>query len=337
MTLRYAFFLVLVTLQVAVAGEWKPQRVIILPFQGRTTPATGETEAWMVKAVAPVGRRFLVLVEHQRNRLSPWVDDQSLKEDIKRQGVVGQDKVLGARFHDELLLMLVNNNGRVVVQSSPHPEIKHWSGFFHNTRAVPLIMEEGDTCQYALLEPRAKKLFCFDLQLSFQRTLDIPLDIPMRPGVTREGNDYYLFFFGWKLAQARRISSWEKVFEVVPEKAESLGVLWKVGERSTLPLAVSPHQLWWKLDRLARGPSGEKLPLQQAGVAMHPVQRVVPKDSLDVLITAVSAGDFQRYLRFEGFRVFFLATLTRNGLGKVMQLPFWVVQEKERTSPEMDA
>lgn len=327
----------LVTLSTAGASQWKPYRAIPLAsLQARTTPVTGETEAWMVKAVTPVGRRFLALVQHQRNKLSPWVDEQALKEDINRQGFIGEDKQVAAKFQDELLLMLVNHDGRIVAQSSPRPEIEHWSGLFHNTRAPLLAMEEGDTCQYALLEPVANKLFCFDLQLQFQRSVDIPLDVTLRPGVVREGNDYYLFSFGWKFAHFPMPSNSDAVLELVPEKPESLGVVFKVGEWSAVPLPVSPHQLWRELNRIARDPHGEKLKLQQAGLAVFPVQRLSPRDYLDVLITAVSSADFARYSHFQGLRLFFRGTLSRNGLTKVMQLPFWVVQEEGRREAEID-
>lgn len=198
---RYGVCLLLAALSNATAGEWKPKRVVPFQLKTRTVPATGETEAWMFKALAPAGRRFLALVEHQRNKLSAWVDEKALREDIKRQGYIGADKLVGAKFHDELLLMLVNENGRVVAQSLPHPEITHVAGLFHNSKAVPLVTEEGETCQYALLEPRAKKVFCFDLQLGFQGSVDVPLDITMAPGVTREGNEHYVFFFRLEVRQ----------------------------------------------------------------------------------------------------------------------------------------
>lgn len=327
----------LVALGSATAGEWKPKRAVPLRLKARTVPATGETEAWMVKALAPAGRRFLALVEHQRNKLSAWVDEQALREDIKRQGYIGADKLAGARFHDELLLMLINENGRVIAQSSPHAEITHWAGLFPNSRAVPLVMEEAETCQYGLLEPQAKKVFCFDLQLGFQRSVDIPLDIPMVPGVTREGNEYSLFFFGWKFGQVPLLSRWDQLYDMIPERPESLGAVWKVGAPSMAPLVVSPSQLWQAVARVARGPQGEKLKVQQAGLAIHPIQRLAPTPDLGVLITAISSSDYARYVRFEGVRLFFRASLTQNGMSQVVQLPFWVVQEEGRKEAEVDA
>ena len=320
-----------------MAGEWKGQRAIFTPFKTKSTPATGETEGWIVKGAAPAGRGlFLLFVEHQRNKLSPWVEEQALKEEVARQGFLAGKTLQGAKFNDELLLVLMNDKGRILAQSSPHPEIKHVVGFFANSRAVPLVLDQGDYCQFALLEARAQKLFCFDLQLSFQGSVSVPLDVPMRPGIIWDGAGYSLVFLGWKFETPLAISSLREATNALPQPPQSLGAVWRVGEKAMAPLPVAPEAVWREMQKTARGPKGDTLTLQRAGIAVHPVQGLAPGETLDLLLTAVSASHFGNYARFAGVRLFFHSTLTSVGLGKVVQLPFWVVQEEERKEAEVD-
>lgn len=103
---------------------------------------------------------------------------------------------------------------------------------------------------------------------------------------------------------------------------QTLGYLWRVGDKEAQPLPFSGEELFQAVATLARDPEGRKVSIQKASLGVIPIATWNPRDSLAVLVEAVVAPDYESYVKFEGFRLFFRASIMHTGLGTVKQLPF---------------
>jgi len=306
--------------------KWKAERVLLFSERNSSSSTSGVTEEWKVVRLAPAGaKRFLALVEKTVTRISPWSDERQLRQEAREQGVVTSAKP--EVRERALLLAILDDQGRIIVRSEPHPEVKAEQSPFPGSWSLPLALEQEQSCAYALLHPFTGGLYCYDFQLAFRRKMSLPLHEIGLPGVSFDGTAHTLWFFGRRFATALPpLTSMQAAVEWEPQPAASLGVRWRVGADDVEPMPVSVEELEQAANAIARDPTGTKLSITPASVALTPVRASSPGDDMEVLVQAVSSPNYSSSSRFAGTRVFFRARLDPHGLGTVQQLPLWIIQ-----------
>ncbi|MFN3412434.1 MAG: hypothetical protein ACK42L_00030 [Thermoanaerobaculum sp.] len=329
--------LVLLLTASATAGKadgWDSYGLFLPELKEHVSPATGERREWKILSVAPAGtRRYLLLLESSRMRLSSWSNEKALVEERQKNLFLGKEHL--TKRQSQVFLAVFNHQGKLVSQSAAQEEGQGQVGIFPNSWSVPLVMEQATTCQYAFLDAVGANLYCYDLQLSFQRKLALPVHEVGQPALLMEGDTYWLVVFGRKLSQPLRLEDLKNFGLVRPEVPESLGCFWRVGEKDARPLPFSVEELHQRLAKLARDHQGNRVTVQKASLSLIPIETLNPGETLDVLVEAVAAPVYESYVKFEGVRLFFQARLAPTGLTVGKQLPFWVVQET-REAPELD-
>lgn len=319
---------------VAAAGDWQAYGLLVPQWKERVSPATGERTEWRLLGLAPAGsNRYLVLVDEMRMQLDPWASEKALAEQKQKNLFVGREHL---KKHDSrMLLAMFDQRGKLVAASGAQEEAGGQVGVFPNSWSVPLVMEQAPVCQYAFLDAVKASLYCYDLQLNFQRKLDLPVHQVGRPALQVEGQSYRLVFFGRRFSKAPALEKPGVLGGLRPEVPEGLGYSWVVGEKHATPLPLSVEELFEAVARVARDPEGNKITVHKASLSLVPIETTDPIDTLEVLVEAVASPAYESYVDFEGWRLFFHAHLAATGLGRVRQLSFWVSQEP-RTEPELD-
>ncbi len=314
-----------------------------LPPFARPFGSTDDWDEWHFQRIARAGRReFLVLFEHRVYRYEGvWRD--------------GEAKTLSGRREDvsnELTLTIVNDRGTILHQAPTPAEavVKHPANV---GREIPLVMDRTNDCPYALLDPGSGVLWCYDHQLASTGKHEIPLEEIDYPRVTFDGERYTLWLFGSRFARGAGVTPREgghdgstggsagigeegKVpdfvsrFDVPRVPAEALGVRYDVTGDSWEPLPLDAGELAAELGRIARGPDGERLRVQPASIQVTPFRDLDTDEGFGVLIQGVAADDYGNRALFSGTRLFFRSVMDRQGLGKITQLPLWLVQEDRR-------
>lgn len=316
------------------AGDWRAYGLVVPQLEQRVSPATGERTDWRLLGIAPAGsQRYLLLVEERHTQVSPWAGEKALAEEKQKNLLVGREylKKQGSR----IFLAVFNQRGKLTAASAAQEEARGQVGVFPNSWSGPLVMEQAPICNYAFFDAPAATLFCYDLQLGFQRKLQLPLHEVGRPTLLVEGQTHRLVFFGRLFSKAPPLQKPEDLRGFKPEVPESLGCLWVVGEKQPTPLPVSVEEMFQAIARLARDPEGNQVPVHKASLSLIPVETLDPSDTLEVLVEAVAAEAYESYVDFQGWRLFFHARLAATGVGTLRQLPFWVSQET-RAEPELE-
>jgi len=324
---------------VVAAGE--PQLVArravpLSRLQLEFSPTSGRHEAWNVLRVAPVGaKRFLVLLEHERYRVSPWAHpDRATGEDDGSR--VPVRSVTFENDQERLVLALVRKDGRVLALGDEPRAAEPRPVFAAGAQTVPLVLDERDTCPYAILAAGRRALLCYDLELRFLSERRLPLDEIGYPRVTYDGVEYTLWLFGRRYAERPKPpGSYARAARAPAMTPEGFGVRYRPGDGSVEPMPIDRDDLLARLNRVARGPEGERLRLHPAGLAVVPFRDLDTDEPFWVLIEGIAAQRLGSRYQLRGTRVFFRARLDRTGLGTVQQLPFWVVQE-DRADPFVD-
>lgn len=318
--------LTLVSAAATAEVKWKAERVLLFGERNSSSSTSGVMEQWKVIRLAPAGsKRHLALVQKTVERISPWTDEQQTRREAREQGVV--TSVKREVREDAMLLAILDDQGRILVRSEPHPEVGGEVAPAPGSWSVPLVLEQDESCAYALLHPFTAALYCYDFQLAFRRKLTLPLHEVGTPGVTFDGVAHTLWFFGRRFAAAPPPSTdRQAATEREPQPAEDLGARWRVGDESFTPLPLSLQELVRGAEAIARDPAGERLSVAAASVSLTPVRELGPGEDMEVLLQAVSSASYRSSVRFAGTRVFFRARLGPEGLGTVSQLPLWIVQ-----------
>ncbi len=212
-------------------------------------------------------------------------------------------------------------------------------------------MDSTNDCPYALMDAAGRTLWCYDHQLGLQGKREIPLDEIGYPKVTFEGERYSLWFFGARYggsaagdatsgrphqeAKQRKngnteARSFTSRFAVPDRPANTLGIRYDVREGTWEPLPVTAEDLVAELDRIARDSKGQRLGVQQASLRITPFHDLDTRDRFGVLIEGVAANEYGNRAVFAGTRLFFRSTMDRQGLGKIVQIPLWIVQEDRK-------
>jgi len=310
-------------------------------------------DEWYFQRIARAGRKeFLALFEHRVYRCDGWYDGGSKGEDGEKDADRWQDVT------DALTLAIVNDRGMILYRASTPAKtvVKNPLNVGH---AIPLVMDATNDCPYALLNAGAGTLLCYDHQLAFKMKREIPLEEIGYPKVTFDGERYSLWLFGNRFRKAskvtarggkqdattdrrgetsgqpkneegKKVSSFISRFDVAHDPAEALGVRYDVREDSWEPLPFSADELIDELDRIARGPKGERLQVQPASLHITPFRDLDTEEGFGVVIEGVVAKEYGNRALFSGTRLFFRSVMGRQGLGKITQLPLWLVQEDRR-------
>lgn len=201
----------------AGAAEWRAHGLVQLQFDERVSPATGERREKKVLGIAPVSeKRYLLLMESTRMTISPWSSGEELTKEKQENLSVAARHIKNRE--SQVLLGLVNERGKLVAESAGRDEVQGSVGSFANSWSVPLVMDQGSSCQYAFIDAPGARLFCFDLTLGFEKKLDIPLHEVGHPGIWRDGNTYTLVFFGRRYSQPPGVEKPEDAWQLSPDR-----------------------------------------------------------------------------------------------------------------------
>lgn len=292
------------------------------------SPTSGIGEAWKIYRMVPAGRnRYLALASHQIYRMDRWADAGKLaRERDENQGLV--TSVVPKVLENSLTLLILRGDGKVLDEADTTPDAPDRVSPFPGSHAVPLVMDATDVCPYAILYPAARRLLCYDLDLHYLGHHEIPLDEIRYPRVTFDGERYTLWLFGKKYTRSPKAKSFADVAKLPPEPAVAYGVRFLPDRDRVEPLPLDGTVLLDELQRMARGPSGERLQIHPASVAIAPFRDLDDDEPFWVLVEAMSTEGYQSRRVASGTRMFFRAKLGSQGLGTLEQLPFWIVQEE---------
>ena len=314
----------------ADGAKFVPRDVISLEKLGfRFSSGSGKHESWKVIRLARIDKkRFLVLLEHSRYRVDPWTDSSSLKQERETQ----QGLVRSVTFKEKtksMTLAIVRADGKILDLSDEPSAAESRVAFYPGAHSIPLVIDEHDTCSYAILAPARGVLLCYDLDLHFLGEHQIPLDEIGYPKVTFDGEQHTLWIFGKKLGEARKpAKSFDDVHVSPLEAAEEFGVLYRLPQHSVEPIPIDRRELLARMNRLARDPSGERLQIDPAGVSVLPFRDLDNDPRFWVLVEGLATTEVRSRATLTGTRVFFRARLDSQGLGPLEQLPLWIVQEE---------
>ncbi|HHQ49013.1 MAG TPA: hypothetical protein ENK19_09060 [Acidobacteria bacterium] len=322
----------------AVVGAREPRFVadsLLLPRVSRAKLPSGGMEDWAVLRLVRVSRtRFLALLEHSAYRWDPWAENGGAGTTAGRHGGSAED------LRDDLVLAIVNDRGTILYETvTPHASTPK-GRFFNATHDVPLVLEANDDCPYALLDAGSGVLLCYDEQLALTRKYELPLEEIGYPKVSFDGKRSTLWVFGAELPGSHNANApagempdgdhgpgAQARFHVPPGLASAYGVRFDFRRHGWEPIPVDGHELLTDLERLARGPGGERVQLQPGSLRITPFRDLDADRDFPVVIEAVTAKRYDDRALFSGTRLFFRSTLGPDGLGAVEQLPLWIVQE----------
>jgi hypothetical protein len=299
----------------------------------RYAPGSKDSEDWRVKRLAPIDKkRFLALLNHSRIRHDVWSEPEAVRKAQKTRGVVSGT---GTSVTSSYTLAILRRDGKLLATSDEPAEAEIRPPLYAGAHALPLVMDGTDTCPYALLEPTGGNLLCYDLDLHFMGSHRLPLDEITGAKVTFDGVEYTLWLFGARYGERPATKSWGDTDRAAPERPRALGARFKIGDDTPEPLPFAVDELQDRLRRVARDPEGERVELDPAGIRLVPFNDLDQDDTFWALAEAISADRRDQRSIFSGSRLYFRVRLSPQGLGKVEQLPVWVVQE-DRGAPEMD-
>jgi len=317
---------------VAAAGEVKlvPREVVSLEkLQLQFSRTSGKHEAWKLLRLTRVDKkRFLALLEDRKYRISPWTDANKVREERKKnEGLVRSVKI--EHSAKKLALALVRADGKILDLSDEPSAAESRLAFYPGAHDLPLVFDQLDTCPYAILAPRRSALLCYDLDLHFLGEHKLPLDEIGYPKVTFDGVEYTLWLFGRKYGKAPKpLTGFEDAHTRPPEVPEEFGIRYRLRNRSVEPIPIDRGELLGDMDRLARGPDGERLHINPAGVNVTPFHDLDTDTRFWVLVEGLASTEIRSRDVLAGTRVFFRARLGPVGLGPLKQLPLWIVQEE---------
>ncbi len=302
--------------------------IVSVPRASSMSPTSGIGEEWKIHHMVPAGRnRYLALASHERYRMDRWADARKLaRERDENDGLV--TSVVPEVLEDGLTLLILRGDGKVLDEAETTPDAPDRVSPFPGSHAVPLVMDATDACPYAILHPATRRLLCYDLDLHYLGRHEIPLDEIRYPRVTFDGERYTLWLFGKKYATSPEVKSFADAAALPPEPAVAYGVRFVPDRDRVEPLPLDGAALLDELQRIARGPSGERLQLHPASVAIAPFRDLDDDEPFWVLVKAMSSGEYESRRVASGTRLFFRARLGSQGLGTLEQLPFWIVQEE---------
>ncbi len=300
----------------------------------RYSPGSKDSEDWRVARLVPIdGKRFLALVKHSRMRHDVWSEPDAARTARETGGVVRG--TARTAVTSSYALAIVRRDGKLLASSDEPAEAQIRPPVYPGAHALPLVMDETDTCPYALLEPTGGALLCYDLDLHFMGTHRLPLDEITGAKVTFDGVEYTLWLFGARYGERPSAKSWQDVDRAAPVRPEALGVRFTVGNDTAEPFPFAVDELHDRLRRVARGPEDERVELDPTGVRLVPFRDLDQDDTFWTLAEAISSDRRDQRSIFSGTRLYFRVRLSPQGLGKVEQLPVWVVQE-HRDVPDLD-
>jgi hypothetical protein len=332
LTRRWTAIILAVCASVAGAGDVKfvPREVVSLEkLQLQFSRTSGKHEVWNILRLTPVDKkRFLVLLAHERYRVSPWTDSGTVKKEReKNQGLVRS--VVFEDSEEKVVLGLLRRDGKILALADEPTAAERHLAFYPGAHDLPLVFDERDTCPYAILAPGSSALLCYDLDLRFLAEHKLPLHEIGYPKVTFDGVEYTLWLFGRKYATPPKpLRSFGDASAAPPEVAEEFGIRYRLRDHSVEPIPIDRQELLARMNRLARGPDGQRLHINPAGVSVVPFRDLDNDAPFWVLIEGVATTQVRSRQVLHGTRVFFRARLDALGLGPLQQLPLWMVQEE---------
>jgi len=315
---------------------------ILLPRIRPGSYDTGVMEDWIIYRLTPAGRkRYLALLEHHVYDWGRWPDEEAMR----RAAAGKSDTILPPPkdLTDEMVLAIVNDRGMILYRADKQVPLKI-NDMANSWRSVPLVMDSTSDCPFAYFDAGGGQLWCYDDQLAFTNRYEIPLERIGYPKVSFDGQRYTLWMFGSRHERASgpkeaphrgqekgvRKGSFQSRFDVPQDPATSLGVRFDVRDGSFRPLPVAPGELLADLERIARGPEGERVHLNPASITVVPFRDPNEDESFGVLIEAVAAKGYTNRALFTGMRLFFRSVMGPQGLGGIEQLSLWLIQEDRR-------
>lgn len=299
--------------------------VVLRKVQKGEDALTRTSAHWAVRRVAPVSRdTFLCLIDYSKSQLDRWADEKLITKEKQENWLV--QSVPLKTLESGLLLGLVHRSGRVIKLSTPGPHAPRFAGGVTWSQAVPVVLESLPECAYAILHPGRQTLECFDLQLNWTRSFEVPLhEIGFAKQVNR-GETLELWVFGQRFPADSLPSSRDTSFPISNLAPEALGGILELPSGSWKPLPVATGRILDELTSKARGPDGSQLRLRQELLALRPFEDLEAGEPFWILATGVTSDNLEE-LGFQGARVFVRFRIGAAGLVAGEQVPFWVVQE----------
>lgn len=280
---------------------------------------------WVFRRAVPVSKdTFLCLLDYRKSQLDRWGDEKLIEKEKRENHVV--DSVPIKSLESGLLLALVHRSGKVIKRSTIGPQVPQFPGGLTWSQPLPVAMERSADCPYGIVHPGRRVLACYDLQLNWTRSFEIPLDeIGFTKPVNR-GETVALWVFGQRFPSGALAPDHDATYPVTSVGPEALGGILELPSGRWIPLPFSASEMLAQLQLKARGPDGALIKLRQELLAVRPFDDPEGVEPFWALATAVASKDLDD-LAFQGLRAFFRLEIDATGLVTTEQVPLWVVQE----------
>lgn len=291
--------------------EIEPKEVLFIGPPPKFSETSGLAERFKCLRIIPISpNQYLALLNFVSDKINP------MKKELIEKEV--RDKFVAESENYEILenkyyLGLISKNGRILSLSQDLEEMNKET--FIGAKAIPLIMDETENCPYGLIDISINSLFCYDFQLGFKEKYDLKLTKIENAKVIFNGKEHLI----WLFAKSERDNK---------NKLQRIGLIFNVEKKKWLEFPFTLDTLFTEIKQKAVMAEGKKMELRIKDIKIIPFESLEASNSFKVLIE-VLCGDYgSKEFVFNGIRSYFFAEINLQGISKLKQLNFWIIQNK---------
>ncbi len=273
-------------------------------------------------------KRLLVAWIGEREKIEGLIDEKEIEREAREKGGLIKSKK-GEILETFNFLTIMDKYGRILSTSEDF-EYKPSFGY----GSFPLIMDETDFCPYAFIS--SNKLICYDFNLSKKKDLEIKISSIDDVKVSFDGKYHTLWIFGFSFDKENKTNSLEEYYNKKLEIPKKIGVKYIVEKGKFEELPVSYDEIFNEISKIAIDEAGEKIKINPSLIRLSVLSDIDNSDIFYLWIEAVESEKPESIFKYEGRKVFFKAEITPNGLGKIVQLHFWIIKQSDIKEEKLD-
>ncbi len=305
----YPFFLL---------GEnlFKGEGVIILPLP--SYKGSGVYENISMISIASIDKKsFLVAWMGERYKTDLMVDEKEIEKEAYEKGGIIKSKNPYKSLESFNFLTIMDKKGKINSISNDL-EMKE----IYGSSTHLLIMDETEKCPYGFLS--SKKIICYDFNLTEKKSIEVPIDYVNDVKVSFDGKFHTLWIFGKSFNEKIKISSLEEYDNQKPKAPSKLGIKFILEKEKFEDLPFNFNEIYNEISRVARDEEGNKVNINPALINLSVISDTQKYGSFWIWAEAAEAKEPESIFKYEGKIHFFKILVNSYGLGKVIQMPFWI-------------
>ncbi len=271
----------------------------------------------MVSIVSIDKKSFLVAWRGERFKKDLMVDEKEIEKEAYERGGIIKSKNPYKTLESFNFLTIMDKNGKIT-STSNDLEMEEIYGSSTNL----LVMDETNKCPYALLS--SNKIICYDFNLTEKETFDIPIDYVGDLKVSFDGKFHTLWILGKSFNEKLKISSLEEYDNQKPKAPSKLGIKFIVEKEKFEDLPYNFNEIYNEISKVARDEEGNKVKINPALINLSVISDIQKYGSFWLWAEASEAKEPETIFKYEGTIHFFKIFVDAFGLGKVVQMPFWI-------------